>query len=72
MTQSGQTKKPTSKVETKPEVIEEPPKGASKTKLALLLEELKEKKPTTYEQYKKAIEQKKPAWVYPDLTVRIG
>ena len=38
----------------------------------LLLEELKEKKPTTYEQYKKAIEQKKPAWVYPDLTVRIG
>jgi|TARA_R100001082_G_scaffold73883_1_gene42578 hypothetical protein len=59
-------------VESKPAVLEEPPKGKSKSPYDLLIEDLKEKKPEVYEQYMKALQAKKPAWVYPDLTVRIG
>ena len=75
MTQSGQSKKPLqqeTKLESKPAVLEEPPKGKSKSPYDLLLEDLKAKKPEVYEQYRKALQAKKPAWVYPDLTVRIG
>tara|TARA_R100000781_G_scaffold114405_1_gene85115 strand:- start:791 stop:1012 length:222 start_codon:yes stop_codon:yes gene_type:complete len=73
MTQSGQIKK-----STQPKAVEEvkadkvlatPPK---KSQYDLLVEELKVKKPEVYEQYRKALKAKKPAWVYPDLTVRIG
>ena len=45
--------------------------GQPKKSQALQQEKV-ESKPAVYEQYKKAIEAKKPAWVYPDLTVRIG
>jgi len=38
----------------------------------LLIEELKEKKPEVYEQYVNAAKAKRPVWIYPDLTVRIG
>ena len=76
MTHSGQPKKSQAlqqeKVESKPAVIEEPPKGKSKSPYDLLIEDLKAKKPEVYEQYRKALQAKKPAWVYPDLTVRIG
>ena len=75
MTQSGQSKKPLqqeTKLESKPAVLEEPPKGKSKSPYDLLIDELKSKKPEVYEQYRKALQAKKPAWVYPDLTVRIG
>ena len=75
MTQSGQSKKPLQqepKLESKPAVLEEPPKGKSKSPYDLLIEDLKAKKPEVYEQYRKALQAKKPAWVYPDLTVRIG
>ena len=67
MTQSELNKKPT----PKPKVVVTEPE-APKTKLDLLIEELKVKKPETYEQYKKAVAAQKPAWIYPDLTVRIG
>tara|TARA_E500000305_G_scaffold8047_1_gene5766 strand:+ start:2600 stop:2779 length:180 start_codon:yes stop_codon:yes gene_type:complete len=59
-------------VESKPAVLEEPPKGKSKSPYEILIEELKAKKPEVYAQYKRALQAKKPAWVYPDLTVRIG
>ena len=75
MTQSGQNKKQPlqqEKVTSKPAVLEEPPKGKSKSPYDLLIEDLKAKKPEVYEQYRKALQAKKPAWVYPDLTVRIG
>ena len=76
MTQSGQNKKSPlqeeKKLDSKPVVLEEPPKGKSKSPYEILIGELKEKKPEVYEQYKKALQAKKPAWVYPDLTVRIG
>jgi hypothetical protein len=70
MTQSGQVKK-------SPEpVVEEqqlPSKKATpKSKMELLIEELKEKKPETYEQYVQAAKSKRPVWIYPDLTIRIG
>ncbi len=38
----------------------------------LLIEELKAKKPEVYEQYVAAAKAKRPVWIYPDLTVRIG
>jgi hypothetical protein len=64
MTQSGQPKKPLA-VEPVSEVKETPKKEA-------LIEELKAKKPDVYEQYVAAAKAKRPVWVYPDLTVRIG
>ena len=72
MTQSGQSKKPQQQpkklvVDIKPPVKEEP-----KTKLDLLIEQLKEEKPQTYEVYRNAIKAKKRVSIYPDLSVRIG
>jgi len=43
-----------------------------KTKLEELLDRLKEEKPALYEQYVNAAKNKRPVWVYPDLTLRIG
>jgi hypothetical protein len=62
MTQSGPTKKP------QPVVKKEEPKS----EMEILLDRLKEEKPAVYEQYVTAARQKRPVWVYPDLTVRIG
>jgi len=47
-------------------------KAEPKSKMELLIEELKEKKPETYEQYAQAAKNKRPVWIYPDLTIRIG
>ena len=71
MTQSGQPKKPLA-VEPVSEVKETPKKEAPKSKMDLLIEELKAKKPDVYEQYVAAAKAKRPVWVYPDLTVRIS
>ena len=71
MTQSGQPKKPLA-VEPVSEVKETPKEEAPKSKMDLLIEELKTKKPDVYEQYVAAAKAKRPVWVYPDLTVRIG
>ena len=54
------------------EVKEAPKKAAPKSKLDELIDLLKEEKPEVYEQYVAAIKNRRPAWVYPDLTVRIG
>lgn len=75
MTQSGQTKKPQpQKAVSKPEVDIKPPvkKEEPKTKLDLLIEQLKEEKPQTYEVYRNAIKAKKRVSIYPDLSIRIG
>lgn len=71
MTQSGQVKKSLEPLEAS-EVKEAPKKAAPKSKLDLLLERLQEEKPDVYQQYEAAIKNRRPAWVYPDLTVRIG
>lgn len=71
MTQSGQIKK-SPLVEEPLEVSEAPKKAAPKSKMDLLIEELKAKKPEVYEQYVAAAKNKRPVWIYPDLTVRIG
>lgn len=71
MTQSGQVKKSLEPLEAS-EVKETPKKAAPKSKLDLLLERLQEEKPDVYQQYEAAIKNRRPAWVYPDLTVRIG
>jgi len=54
--------------EVKEVLKQEPPK----TKMDALIEELKSKKPDVYEQYVAAAKAKRPVWIYPDLTVRIG
>jgi len=71
MTQSGQIKK-SLLVEEPLEVSEAPKKAAPKSKMDVLIEELKAKKPEVYEQYVAAAKNKRPVWIYPDLTVRIG
>jgi hypothetical protein len=71
MTQSGQIKK-SPLVEEPLEVSEAPKKAAPKSKMDVLIEELKAKKPEVYEQYVAAAKNKRPVWIYPDLTVRIG
>ena len=71
MTQSGQIKK-SPLVEESLEVSEAPKKAAPKSKIDVLIEELKAKKPEVYEQYVAAAKNKRPVWIYPDLTVRIG
>jgi hypothetical protein len=38
----------------------------------LLIDQLKTEKPEVYEQYVTAAKAKRPVWIYPDLTVRIG
>ena len=70
MTQSGQVKKPL--VEEPLEVSEAPKKAQPKSKMDMLIEDLKTKKPEVYEQYVAAAKNKRPVWIYPDLTVRIG
>jgi hypothetical protein len=71
MTQSGQVKKSLAE-EPVSEIKEAPKKEAPKSKMDMLIEELKVKKPEVYEQYTAAAKAKRPVWVYPDLTVRIG
>lgn len=71
MTQSGQAKKSVEPLEAS-EVKEAPKAAKPKSKMDLLIEELKEKKPEVYQQYINAAKAKRPVWVYPDLTVRIG
>ena len=70
MTQSGQVKKPL--VEEPLEASEAPKKAQPKSKMDQLIEELKAKKPEVYQQYVAAAKNKRPVWIYPDLTVRIG
>lgn len=77
MTQSEPSKKPQAAkaVTPKPEVVEEVVKeepSAPKSELDKLIERLKVEKPEVFEQYRKALRQRRPAWIYPDLTVRIG
>jgi DnaJ-domain-containing protein 1 len=72
MTQSGQAKKSLEPLEASEEIKEAPKKAAPKSKLDALIEQLKAEKPEVYEQYVAAIKNRRPAWVYPDLTVRIG
>lgn len=71
MTQSGPVKKSLLEQPVS-EVKEEPKKEAPKSKMELLIEELKATKPEVYEQYVAAAKAKRPVWIYPDLTVRIG
>ena len=71
MTQSGQVKKSV-EPQPVPEVKEAPKPAKAKSKMDLLIEELKEKKPEVYQQYVNAAKARRPVWVYPDLTVRIG
>ena len=79
MTQSGQTKKSLSKpkvVVSEPEIkepeIKEPVKEEPKTEVDILIERLKNEKPQVYEGYVAALKAQKRAFIYPDLTVRIG
>ena len=77
MTQSEPSKKPQAAkaVTPKPEVVEEVVKEetpAPKSELDKLIERLRVEKPEVFEQYRKALRQRRPAWIYPDLTVRIG
>jgi len=70
MTQSGpnkrfQTPKP------KPNVVITEPE-APKTELELRIEELKEKNPQVYEEYRNAIKSQKRASIGPDLSLRVG
>ena len=78
MTQSGQTKKSTSKPKEvvteplEPELKEPPVREEPKTEVDILIERLKTEKPQTYEVYVNALKAQKRAWIYPDLTIRIG
>lgn len=47
-------------------------KEAPKSKMEILIERLREEKPQIYEQYVQAAKNRRPVWIYPDLTVRIG
>jgi hypothetical protein len=69
MTLSGQTKPP----KKQPLKVEEPeaPKKEP-TQLDLLLKQLKEEKPQTYDVYLNAVKAKKSVSIYPDLSIRIG
>ena len=74
MTQSGQSKKPQPAAQ-EPKAVEAPaPKKeeAPKSKMEILIERLREEKPQIYEQYVTAAKNRRPVWIYPDLTVRIG
>ena len=64
MTQSAQPKK-------QPEPLAKN-EEAPKSKMDELINRLKKEKPAVYEQYVTAARNKRPVWVYPDLTVRIG
>jgi len=70
MTQSAQPKKP---LEKEPlEVSEIPKKSEPRSKMDELIEQLKAEKPAVYDQYVAAAKAKRPVWIYPDMTVRIG
>ena len=78
MTQSGQTKKSTSKPKVvvteplTPELKEPPVREEPKTEVDILIERLRDEKPQVYESYVAALKAQKRAFIYPDLTVRIG
>ena len=72
MTQSGQVKKSVVEPLEVSEPQELPKKSEPKSKMDLLIEQLKAEKPEVYAQYVAAAKAKRPVWVYPDLTVRIG
>ena len=74
MTQSGLNKKSLSKpkvVVSEPE-IKDPVKEEPKTEVDILIERLRDEKPQVYESYVAALKAQKRAFIYPDLTVRIG
>jgi hypothetical protein len=68
MTQSGQIKKSVEPLE----VSEVSKPSEPKSKMDALIEQLKAEKPDVYDQYVAAAKAKRPVWIYPDLTVRIG
>ena len=77
MTQSGQSKKAQQPQAKKLEVdIKEPPKALAPkkepTQLDLLIAQLKEEKPQTYDLYLSAVKARKSVSIYPDLSIRIG
>lgn len=72
MTQSGQVKKSVVEPLEASEPQELPKKPEPKSKMDLLIEQLKAEKPEVYAQYVAAAKAKRPVWIYPDLTVRIG
>jgi len=78
MTQSEQTKKSTSKPKVvvteplEPELKEPPVREEPKTEVDILIERLRDEKPQVYESYVAALKAQKRAFIYPDLTVRIG
>ena len=75
MTQSGPSKKPQPVAkEEEPKAVEAPApkKEEPKSKMDLLIERLRKEKPQIYEQYVQAAKNRRPVWIYPDLTVRIG
>ena len=52
---------------------EKPSKKAEpRSKMDELIEQLKVDKPEVYAQYIAAAKAKRPVWIYPDMTVRIG
>ena len=79
MTQSGQSKKSLNSrpkvvvTETpEPDIKEPPVKEEPKTEVDILIERLRDEKPQVYESYVAALKAQKRAFIYPDLTVRIG
>jgi len=71
MTQSGQVKKSVEPLEAS-EVKEAPKPSKPKSKMDELIDQLKAEKPEVYQQYVAAAKAKRPVWIYPDMTVRIG
>ena len=55
-----------------PDIKEPPVKEEPKTEVDILIERLKAEKPQTYEVYVNALKAQKRAWIYPDLTIRVG
>ena len=78
MTQSAQTKKSPNKPKVvvteplEPELKEPPVREEPKTEVDILIERLRDEKPQVYESYVAALKAQKRAFIYPDLTVRIG
>jgi len=70
MTQSGPIRK-SPPLKAKADVVITEPKVV-KTELELRIEELKEKKPHIYEEYRNAIKSQKRASIGPDLSLRVG
>tara|TARA_R100000781_G_scaffold3130_1_gene4577 strand:+ start:114 stop:299 length:186 start_codon:yes stop_codon:yes gene_type:complete len=55
-----------------PELKEPPVREEPKTEVDILIERLRDEKPQVYESYVAALKAQKRAFIYPDLTVRIG